>query len=59
MPAPVSSTVTDAGMKEDIGYGAVMGMIGRRAAGGSDRNSFRKPGITGIDGISLKKGHKD
>jgi len=59
MPAMVSSTVTDVSMKEDIGYGAVMGMPGRRAAGESDRNSFRKPGIIGIDEISLKKGHKD
>jgi transposase len=59
MLAMVSSTVTDVSMKEDIGYEAVMGMIGRRAAGESDRNSFRKLGIIGIDEISLKKGHKD
>ena len=45
----VSSTVTDVSMKEDIGYEAVMGMIGRRVGGESDRNSFRKPGIIGTD----------
>jgi transposase len=59
MLAPVSSTVTDVSMKEGIGYGAVMGMIGRRVRDESDRNSFRKLGIIGIDEISLKKGHKD
>jgi len=46
-------------IKEGIGYGTVMGMIGRRVRGESDRNSFGKPGIIGIDEISLKKGHKD
>ena len=59
MLAMVSSTVTDVSMKEDIGYEAVMGMIGRRVGCESDWNSFRKLGIIGIDEISLKKGHKD
>lgn len=57
--AMVSSTVTDVSMKEDIGYEAVMGIIGRRVAGEADRKSFRQLGIIGIDEISLKKGHND
>lgn len=57
--AMVSSTVTDVSMKEDIGYEAVMGIIGRRAAVRADWKSFRHIGIIGIDEISLKKGHND
>jgi transposase len=57
--AMVSSTVKDVSMKEDIGYEAVMGIIGRRVAGEADWKSFRQPGIIGIDEISLKKGHND
>lgn len=57
--AMVSSTVSDVSMKEDIGYEAVMGIIGRRVASQADWKSFRQIGIIGIDEISLKKGHKD
>jgi transposase len=59
MSAMVGSTVSDVGAKEDVGYEAVTGIIGRRAESGADRDSFRQLGIIGIDEISLKKGHDD
>ncbi|NJL59176.1 MAG: transposase [Desulfobacteraceae bacterium] len=46
-------------MKEDTGYEAVMGITGRRTAVGAEWDSFIRPGIIGVDEISLKKGHND
>jgi transposase len=59
MLAMVSSTVTDVSIKEDIGYEAVMGIMGRRAESTADWDAFGMLGIIGIDEISLKKGHND
>lgn len=55
----VSSTVSDVSMKENAGYEAVMGIIGRRIAGESDRQTIKKPDIIGTDEIALKKGHQN
>ena len=54
----VSSTVSDVSMKEDVGYEAVMGIIGRRIADEADRKEIKKPDVTGMDEIALKKGHQ-
>ncbi len=55
----VSSTVSDVSMKENAGYEAVMGIIGRRIAGESDWQTIKKLDIIGIDEIALKKGHQN
>jgi len=59
LPELINSTVADVGMKEDIGYEAVMGIIDRHADGEVDRNNFKCLNTIGTDEISLKKGHRD
>lgn len=59
MLAMVSSTVTDVSIKEDIGYEAVMGIIGRLTEREADWDSLPDTAVIGIDEISLKKGHRD
>jgi len=59
LPALINSTVADVGMKEDIGYEAVTGIINRHTDGEVDRNNFRRPDTIGTDEISSKKGHRD
>ena len=51
--------MADVGIREDIGYEAVMGIIDRHTDGGVDRNKFERPDTIGTDEISLKKGHRD
>jgi len=55
----VSSTVSDVSMKEDVGYEAVMGIIGRRIADEAAWKEIKKPDVIGIDEIALKKGHQN
>ena len=55
----VNSTVQDIGIKEGIGYEAIMGIIDRsieRAIKWEDVPRFE---VIGLDEISLKKGHRD
>jgi hypothetical protein len=49
MSATVSSTVSDVSMKEESGYEAVMGIIGRRTESGADWDSLRQLSIIGTD----------
>ena len=53
----VNSTVSDVHMKEDVGYEAVMGIIGRRIESGVNWEDINRLDIIGIDEIALKKGH--
>ena len=53
-----SSTVSDVSMKEEVGYEAVMGIIGRRVADKTDRKEIKRLDIIGTDEIALKKGHQ-
>ncbi len=55
----VNSTVTDISIKEEIGYGAVMGIIDRRIEGEVNWDEIERTDTIGIDEISLKKGHRD
>jgi transposase len=55
----VNSTVEDVSIKKDIGYEAVMGVMGRYISKKVNWNEINRLGILGIDEISLKKGHKD
>jgi len=57
--SPVSSTVSDVCMKEDIGYDAVKGIIDRHVGNSINRNEINFIETVGIDEISLKKGHRD
>jgi len=59
LPGPVNSTVSDVHMKEDVGYGAVMGITERRTESGLNREDTDRPDITGTDEIALKKGHNN
>ena len=55
----VNSTVSDVGIKEDVGYESVMGILNRRFDQSVDWNQFSRLDIVGLDEISLKKGHRD
>ena len=55
----VGSTVEDVSIKEDIGYDAVEGIIDRRIGNKLNWNEISTIETTGIDEISLKKGHRD
>ena len=57
--SPVSSTVSDVCMKEDIGYDAVEGIIDRHISGSVNWSEISTTETLGIDEISLKKGHRD
>lgn len=57
--SPVSSTVSDACMKEDIGYDAVKGIIDRHVSNSINWNEISFTETVGTDEISLKKGHRD
>jgi transposase len=54
-----NSTVADVGIKEEIGYEAVMGIMDRHIEGEVDWNKSERSDTIGLDEISLKKGHKD
>ena len=55
----INSTVKDICIKEDIGYGVVMGIIDRYISHTIDWTIFTHLDVIGIDEIALKKGHKD
>ena len=55
----VNSTVTDVSIKEDIGPGAIDGILERRLDGKVNWKLFKKLCLLGIDEISLKKGYQD
>jgi transposase len=55
----VNSTVEDVSCKEDVGYEAVEGAIGRCVQVSVDWNRFTELGIIGIDEIAMRKGHRD
>ena len=54
----VNSTVMDVGIKEDLGYEAVMGIIDRQVSQEVNWNAFEELEIVGLDEIALKKGHQ-
>jgi transposase len=54
---PVNSTITDVHMKENVGYEAVMGIIGRRIESEVNREDINRLTVIGMDEIALKKGH--
>ena len=55
----MNSTVQDVGIKEEIGYEAVMGILDRHIQGEVDWNQFVRLDVLGLDEISLKKGHRN
>jgi transposase len=55
----VNSTVEDVSRKEEVGYDAVEGTLGRCVQTSVDWNQFTELGIIGIDEIAMKKGHRD
>jgi transposase len=57
--ALVNSTVTDASVKEDIGYEAVMGIVERYLSGQVNWDECERLEVIGVDEIALKKGHRD
>ena len=59
LPGLINSTVADVSIREDIGYEAVTGIINRHVESEVSRYEIRRSETIGIDGISLKKGHRD
>ncbi len=55
----ISSTVEDVSHKEDIGYDAVEGAIGRCILVGVNWDEFDEVGVIGIDEITLTKGRQN
>ena len=55
----ISSTITDVGMKQDIGEAAVEGIINRHIHRQVEWSKIKSIPLLGIDEIALKKGHKD
>lgn len=55
----VNSTVTDVSSKEDVGYDAVEGAVGRCIQSSVDWNQYTELGIIGIDEIAMRKGRQD
>jgi transposase len=53
----VNSTVKDVSRKEDVGYDAVEGAIGRRIQANMNWDRFTELEIIGIDEIAMRKGH--
>ena len=57
--ALVNSTISDVGIKEDLGSQAIQSILDRYIDSGVDWSLFKKLGLVGIDEISLKKGYRD
>lgn len=55
----INSTITDVSIKENIGYGAVEGIVERRIENKVNWNQFKALGLVGIDEIALKKRYRD
>lgn len=55
----VNSTIEDVSQKEQVGYDAVVGALGRRIQPSVDWAEFEELGVLGIDEVALKKGHKN
>jgi len=55
----INSTVEDVSRKEDIGYDAVEGAIGRCILVGVNWDEFDELNVTGIDEVALTKGRKN
>ena len=55
----MNSTVSDVSTKEDMGYGAVMGVIQRHIENKVNWGKIERLNVIGIGEISLKKGRKD
>lgn len=55
----INSTITDVSMKRGIGEAAVEGIINRHIRQQVDWAEIKAIPLLGIDGIALKKGHKD
>jgi transposase len=59
MLALVNSTVEDVSCKENVGYDAVEGTIGRRIRTSVNWAEFKELGVLGIDEIAMTKGRQD
>jgi len=59
LPGLINSTVADVSIREDIGCEAVTVIINRHVESEVSRYEIRRSETIGIDGISLKKGHRD
>lgn len=59
MKSLIGSTVKDVGLKEAVGYDAVLGTIKRRVPDIVEWDSITHLGTIGIDEVAMKKGHKD
>lgn len=55
----VNSTIQDVGLKESLGYEAVVGIINRHIAPQVEWTAFERLEVLGLDEIALKKGHND
>ncbi len=54
----IGSTVADVGLKENLGYDAVLGALDRQIASKIDWNKIGHLGTIGIDEVASKKGHQ-
>ncbi len=59
MKSLIGSTVKDVGLKETVGYDAVLGTMKRRVPDRVEWDSIAHLGTIGIDEVAMKKGHKD
>lgn len=55
----VNSTLTDVGIKEDVTYDALLGILDRWIASSVDWDALETFATIGIDEIALLKGHRD
>ena len=55
----VNSTLQEVSIKHDIGQGAIEGILGRHAQATVDWDKIKSMEVVGVDGIALKKGHRD
>lgn len=55
----INSTVEDVSRKEDVGYDAVEGALGRRIEDQVEWSEFKELDIIGMDEIALKRGKRD
>jgi len=55
----VGSTIEDVRLKEQVGYEAVLGALGRLVSAEVDWSAFTALWVLGLDEIALKKGHRD